>query len=189
MGGIVKGWCVDRVNEMLEEAGVKYGYFNFGLSSMSVKEHPDGDGSYNVEVGDARGGENGQYASFKMKNTNLSTSGDHHKYYTVDGTRYCHIINPETGSPVQTGVASVTVVGSDAGRLDALTTALAAMGSERAVRFINDSLTDCKVIMLVFEDGGGKVITNAPDYFRILNKNYSLANTVENGKIVLKDVA
>lgn len=189
LGGIAKGWCVDKVNEMLEEAGVKYGYFDFGMSSMSVKAYPDGDGNYNVEAGDPRGGESQQYACFKMKNSNLSTSGDHKNFYVIDGTRYCHIINPETGAPIRTGVASVTVVGSGSGRLDALTTALSAMGSERAVRFINESLTDCKIIMLVFEGGAGKVITNAPDYFQILNKNYELANTVENGKIVLKNVA
>ena len=183
LGGVAKGWCVDKVNEMLEEAGVEYGYFNFGVSSMSVKSFTGGDGNYNVMSGDPRG--SGALAAFKMKNENLSTSGDNHKYYTIDGTRYCHIISPLTGSPIQTGIASVTVVGGSAGRCDALTTALAAMGRERAVRFINEKLSDCKVIMLVFEDGVGTVITNAPDYFEIKNKSYLFANTVEHGNIVL----
>lgn len=183
LGGIAKGWCVDKVNEMLAEAGIEYGFFSFGLSSMGVKAHPKGDGNYNVAVGDPRG--NGLYTSFKMKNANLSTSGDNHAYYTVDGTRYCHIISPLTGSPIRTGVASVTVVGGGAGRSDALTTALMAMGKERAAQFINENLADCKVVMLIFEEGAGKVLTNAPDYFAIENGNYVLANTVEDGKIVL----
>lgn len=183
LGGIAKGWCVDKVNQMLADAGVEYGYFNFGISSMSVKSRRDGDGNYSVYSGDPRG--SGSYVSFKMRNANLSTSGDSVKYYEIDGTRYSHVISPLTGSPVQTGVASVTVVGGSAGRSDALTTALSAMGRERAVEFINERLSDCRVIMLIFEDGVGKVITNAPDYFKILNNNYALANTVENGKIVL----
>ncbi len=172
LGGIAKGWCVDKVNGMLEAAGVEYGYFNFGESSMGVKAYAGGDGNYSVAAGDPRG--SGSYAAFKIKNANLSTSGDNRQYYEIDGTRYCHIINPQTGSPIQTGVATVTIVGGSAGRSDALTTALAAMGRERAVEFIKANLTDGKVIMLVFEDGVGKVVTNAPDYFEIINKNYEI---------------
>lgn len=183
LGGIAKGWCVDKVNTMLAEMGVEYGYFNFGESSISVKAFSGGDGNYTVSSHDPRG--SGSYAAFKMNNDNLSTSGDYHKYYEIDGTRYCHIISPLTGSPIETGVASVTVVGGAAGRSDALTTALAAMGKEKAVQFINEKLSDCKVIMLIVGDGAGKVITNAPEYFQIKNKNYGLANSVEDGKIVL----
>ena len=165
LGGIAKGWCVDKVNAMLDEAGVEYGYFNFGESSISVKEFAGGDGNYTVSAGDPRG--SGSYVAFKMKNDNLSTSGDYHKYYEIDGTRYCHIISPVTGEPIQTGVATVTIVGGSAGRADALTTALAAMGRERAEQFIKEKLSDSKVIMLVYEDGAGKALTNAPEYFEI----------------------
>lgn len=168
LGGIAKGWCVDKVNGMLEDAGVEYGYFNFGESSISVKAFAGGDGNYSVAANDPRG--SGSYAAFKMKNANLSTSGDNRQYYVIDGTRYCHIISPVTGEPIQTGVASVTVVGGSAGRADALTTALAAMGRERAEQFIKEKLSECKVVMLVFEDGAGKALTNAPEYFEI--KNY-----------------
>lgn len=170
LGGIGKGWCVDKVNTMLAEAGIKYGFFNFGTSSIGVKERNGGDGSYTVSAGDPRG--DGTFTSFKIKNANLSTSGDNRQYYEIEGTRYCHIISPETGRPIRTDVATVTIVGGSAGRADALTTALAAMGKERAAEFIDAHLSDCKVIMLVFEDGAGKVLTNAPDYFEIKNKNY-----------------
>ena len=174
LGGIAKGWCVDKVNAMLADAGLEYGYFDFGVSSIGVKKFKGGDGNYTIKSEDPRGA--GYYASFKMRNANLST-------------RYCHIIDPTTGAPVQTGVASVTIVGGQAGLLDALTTALAAMGKEKAVQFINEKLKAYKVVMLIFEDGKGRIITNAPDYFALENTNYELANTVENGNIVLKDVA
>ncbi|MDE7084768.1 MAG: FAD:protein FMN transferase, partial [Clostridia bacterium] len=184
VGGIAKGWCVDKVNVMLEEAGIEYGYFNFGESSMSVKKFFGGDSNYSVAANDPRA-TGGVYVSFKMQNANLSTSGDNHKYYEIDGTRYCHIIDPRTGSPIQTGVATVTIVGGPAGRSDALTTALSAMDMQGAADFINENMSESKVIMLFIENGSGKVLTNAPDYFKIENKNYVLANTVENGKIVL----
>ncbi len=183
LGGIAKGWCVDKVNEMLAEAEIGYGYFNFGESSMGVKKYSGGDGNYTVSAGDPRA--DGAYASFKMQNANLSTSGDYHKYYELDGVRYCHIIDPNTGSPIRTGVATMTIVGGTAGRSDALTTALSAMSMERAAQFINENMTECKVIMLIVENGAGKVLTNDTDYFKIENKNYTLANRIENGKIIL----
>lgn len=183
-GGIAKGWCVDKVNEMLAEAGIEYGYFNFGESSMGVKKYYGGDNNYSVAAGDPRAF-GGAYVSFKMQDANLSTSGDNHNFYEIDGTRYCHIIDPHTGSPIRTGVATVTVVGGSAGRSDALTTALSTMDMQGAAVFINEKMTHSKIIMLYFEGGAGKVLTNAPEYFKIENKNYVLCNTVENGKIVL----
>lgn len=183
LGGIAKGWCVDKVNAMMSEAGMEYGYFNFGESSMGVKKYFGGDNNYSVAAGNPRG--SGPYTSFKMQGANLSTSGDNHKYYEIDGARYCHIIDPHTGSPIRTDVATVTIVGGSAGRSDALTTALSTMDMQNAAQFINDKMTDSKVIMLIYKDGAGKVLTNAPDYFKIENKNYTLANTVENGKIKL----
>ena len=184
LGGLAKGWAVETVNKMMTDAGVEYGFFNFGFSGMSVKKYRGGDGNYTVQPRDPRG--EGDYLSFRMHDGSLSTSGDNHKFYEVDGTRFCHIISPVTGAPIRTGVASVTVVGGTAWMSDALSTALAAMGKAKAADFINEKLSGYKVAMLIFEDSSGKVLTNAPDYFNILNKNYALANTVQDGKIVLK---
>ena len=186
LGGIAKGWCVDRVNEMMTKAGVKYGNFNFGMSSIAIKKYAGyADGIYVVGGRDPRKDLGNYFFSIKVKDTVLSTSGDYEKYYELDGVRYCHIIDPTTGKPIQTGVASVTVNGKGGAVTDALTDALAAMSKKSAVKFINDNLTDYKVIMLIFEDGVGKVITNCPDEINITNESYTLANTVEDGKIVL----
>lgn len=187
LGGIGKGWCADKVNEMLEEEGIEYGYFSFSESSMSLKKYVgNNSGNYTLMMSDPRGAFGAPYASVCVSGENLSTSGDHRLYYYVDGVRYSHIIDPLSGSPVQTGIASVTVVGGSAAQADALTTALAAMGRDKAVEYINENLTDRKVVMLLIEDGGGKIITNCPDKIKIENSAYTLANTVEGGKIVLK---
>lgn len=188
LGGIGKGWCADRVSDLMAESGYDYGLFNFSLSSMSVKSYAfNTDGYYTLEPHDPRA--SGSFCSIKIKDVNLSTSGDHMQYYLKDGVRYCHIINPFTGSPIQTGVASVTVIGGSAVEDDAYTTALSAMGKQKAVEFINDKLTDRIVIMLIFEDGEGRIITNRPQDITIINEQYRIANTVQDGRIVLNDVA
>ena len=184
LGGIGKGWCADKVSDLMAEKGYNYGLFNFSLSSMSVKSYAfNKDGYYTLEPHDPRG--SGSFCSIKVKDVNLSTSGDHMQYYLKEGVRYCHIIDPFTGSPIQTGVASVTVTGGSAVEDDALTTALSCMGKQKAVEFINEKLTDRTVIMLIIEDGEGKIITNRPQEITIYNSQYRIANTVQDGRIVL----
>ena len=186
LGGIAKGWCADRVNEMMSEAGVQYGYFDFGTSSMAIKEYAGhSDGVYVVGGRDPRGRQDERFFATKAKNSMLSTSGDYEKYYEVEGKRYCHIIDPSTGKPIQTGVASVTAIGEGGAKTDALTSALSAMDKESAVKFINEKLSDYKIIMLVFEDGVGKVITNCPGEITLTNSSYTVENSVNDGKIVL----
>lgn len=187
LGGIGKGWCADKVNQMMTAEGIGYGYFSFSESSMSLKKYVGNrSGNYTLMLRDPRGVFGSPYASVSVSGENLSASGDYLQYYYVDGVRYSHIIDPVTGSPVQTGIASVTIVGGSAAEADALTTALSAMGKEKAVQYINQSLSDCKVIMLIVENGNGKIITNCPDKIKIENSAYTIANRVEGGKIVLE---
>lgn len=187
LGGIGKGWTVNAVDDMLDERGYTYGYFNFGTSSIAVNTFLGSDGNYTISFTDPRG-IGGGYCAYKIKGENLSTSGDYENYYMIDGTRYCHIIDPTTGSPVQTGIASATVIGGSAAEDDALTTALMAMGKDKAVEFINDNpeyFGGKLVTLLVIEDGKGTIITTDPQNITIRNQDYTLGNTVSDGKIVL----
>lgn len=184
LGGIGKGWCADKINELVDESGFKYGYFDFGSSTMAIKSSSEEKPAYTIKFKDPRA-YGGYYAKYKVNNVCLSTSGDYEQYYDMDGVRYCHIIDPTTGSPIQTGIASVSVVGGSAAEDDALTTALAAMGVQKAVEYINKNLSDRFVLMLAFVGGEGKIITNRTDDITVLNDAYSLGNSVIDGKIVL----
>lgn len=111
---------------------------------MLVKGYTDG-GSYNVGFAGPRSPMREPYLYTKIQGEKLSTSGDNEQVYSIGGKRYCHIIDPTTGKPVQTGIMSVTVIGGSAAEDDALTTAIMAMGKERAVQFIEEKLADRKV--------------------------------------------
>lgn len=192
LGGIGKGWCADEINKTFEQSGIEYGYFDFGSSTISVRKYyGNNDGNYTISGRDPRG--KGNYYSIRVQDTALSSSGDHQNFFLVDGVRYCHIIDPFTGMPIRTGVASVSVYGGSAAQADALTTALSVMGKQKAVEYINAHLSDRKVVMLIAQDDyedKGEIITNCPDEITVLNTNYKIANTVdERGCIVLTDVA
>lgn len=145
LGGIGKGYAVDLVDGLFDEYGYAFGSFNFGSSSILVKNNLQ-EGDFELHLINPRSLARDQFLSVKTRNEKISTSGDNEQFYMLDGTRYCHIIDPTTGKPVQTGIMSATVIGGSAAESDALTTAIMAMGKERATEFIKTKLTDRRVV-------------------------------------------
>lgn len=144
LGGLGKGYAIELVTDYLKNNGYTHGYFNIGTSSMQLLDYEE---NWILSVKHPRK-ENDKIISIETKNLALSTSGDYERCYIKDGIRYCHIISPTTYSPIQTGIASVTVLGQDACFCDALTTALSAMNIESAKNFIKNNLTDYKVFLI-----------------------------------------
>jgi len=181
-GGIGKGYATDTVLSIMDESGFSYGYFNFSSSSMAIKKYLPRRKEFALTVAAPRG--EGAYLSMNVSDTTLSTSADNGLYYIRDGVRYCQIINPKTGMPVNVtqagtradGIITATVLGGTATEGDALTTALMAMGRERAIAFIRDELSDRRVFF-VYESGDGslEVVTNARESeFRVVGTGYRL---------------
>ena len=144
LGGIGKGYAVDKIDGLFDEYGYEFGYFNFGSSSILFKSNVKA-GSWNLGLSGPRSINRDAYLQTKVRGEKLSTSGDDEQYYKIGKTRYCHVIDPATGKPVQTGIMSVTVIGGGAAQADALTTAIMCMGKDRAIEFIEGKLTDRKV--------------------------------------------
>lgn len=174
-GGIGKGYACDRVKELTE--GFEYGYFSFSGSSMAVKKYTKERTYYELSAASPRGSYN--YLTAQVQDTCLSTSADNGLYYEIDGTRYSQIIDPETMMPVNVeggkntnGIVTATVLGESAARCDALTTALMAMGTERAVEFVK---TFKETVWFVELDGEKMTVyTNAPEECYTLADGYEV---------------
>ena len=102
-----------------------------------------------VEDPDTESGQ-GYVAAVDLADASLVTSGDYQRYYEVDGKRYCHIIDPDTGMPAGQ-FPSVSVLAGDSGMADALSTALFNMSLEEGMDFV-ESLPDAEA-MWVLRDG------------------------------------
>jgi FAD:protein FMN transferase len=63
----------------------------------------------------------------------MATSGDYRIWFEEGGRRYCHEIDPATGTPISNGLASVSVVAADCASADAWATALIVLGTERGL--------------------------------------------------------
>lgn len=117
-GGALKGYAADEIAKILKEDGVTRGFVNVGGSSLNLISMD------NVSIVHPRKDGNILSVKIKGKDLSVSTSGDYEKTYTLGGKTYSHIINPETGTPANGGVASATVIGKNGLKLDALTTAM-----------------------------------------------------------------
>lgn len=164
LGGIGKGYAIDLADRLIDEAGFEYGYFNFGSSSQAINESPskDSDGMFKLSFQNPRKLLGAGYLTTRTANVAISTSGDYILSYTIDGTRYSHIINPKTGAPIRTGIATATVLdGRDgegiysAAEADARTTALCAMGVEKATEYMNELTEKGIKVAFLHENGIG----------------------------------
>lgn len=189
LGGIGKGYAIDLADRLIDEAGFKYGYFNFGSSSQAINESPskDSDGMFELSFQNPRKLLGAGYLTTRTANVAISTSGDYILSYTIDGTRYSHIINPKTGSPIRTGIATATVLdGRDgegiysAAEADARTTALCAMGVEKATEYMNELTEKGIKVAFLHENGIGwlNFYTNMEDGTYTLNIQNELPSWV-----------
>lgn len=97
-GGFGKEYATDRAAELLSSAGVRHAYVNLGGDIRAMGGQPDGK-PWVIGIKDPRK-TNSIIATFPIESGALATSGDYEKYFEKDGHRYCHILNPFTGRPV-----------------------------------------------------------------------------------------
>lgn len=187
LGGIGKGYAIDLADRLIDEAGFEYGYFNFGSSSQAINGSLSDDGMFELSFQNPRKFLGAGYLTTRTANVAISTSGDYILSYTIDGTRYSHIINPKTGSPIRTGIATATVldgrVGEDiysAAEADARTTALCAMGVEKATEYMNELTEKGIKVAFLHENGIGwlNFYTNMEDSTYTLNIQNELPSWV-----------
>jgi len=134
LGGIGKGYAVDRVVVLLREMGVKSALIDAGSSTIYAIGAPPGKPGWNVRVPQP-GNRLQAISTVLLRDASLSTSGNYEKYFQLDGRIYCHIMNPQTGEPVQ-GMLQTTVITPEATDSDALSTAVFVMGPLAAKRLL-----------------------------------------------------
>lgn len=158
LGGIGKGAAISALISYLESCdGVRGGLVSFGSNVAVFGEKPDGK-PYRIALKNPKA-ENGYAGVLNLKAGQiLSVSGDYERYYTVNGEKYHHILDPETGYPAVSGLCSVAVICSDGALADALSTALFVMGEENARAFYESKIYDFEAI---FISQSGNVTTTA----------------------------
>jgi len=128
LGGLAKGYAVDRAVLKLKEAGIKNALINAGGDIYCLG---DKNGQlWKVAVKDPR--KEGFLTYYSLADKAIATSGDYEQFFEVDNKRYSHIFDPKTGYPASYGIISVTVISDDCLTADALATSTFVLGEEKA---------------------------------------------------------
>jgi thiamine biosynthesis lipoprotein len=129
LSAIAKGFAVDRVSDLLENAGVM-GYLVEIGGEIRASGKNDLQRAWNVAIERPGPGIPVVHRLLALRNSALATSGDYRNYYEIEGRRISHTIDPRTGQPVNHGLASVSVVAETCMEADAIATALEVLGAE-----------------------------------------------------------
>ena len=128
LGGIAKGYAVDRVAALLRERQVESAVISAGGSSVYGLGAPPGREAWEVAIEDPV--TRGKTArTIRLKDRALSVAGSAEKSFEAGGVTYAHIMDPRSGWPVQ-GVLSVAVLAPSATAGDALDNAFFVLGAE-----------------------------------------------------------
>jgi len=134
LGGIAKGFAVDKVVKILRAHGITTALISAGRSTIYALRAPPGELGWPVTVRDPYVSGKGSDV-FYLRNCALSTSGSYQKSFTFDGGTYAHILDPRTGFPA-TGVLSASVVALSASVSDALATAFVVLGVKGSRKYV-----------------------------------------------------
>jgi thiamine biosynthesis lipoprotein len=149
LGGIAKGYVVERAAKMLRERGVGHALLNAGGDTRVIGDRrgqPWIVGIRHPRVADE------VVTRLPLVDEAISTSGDYERYFEENGHRYHHIINPATGRPTE-GILTVTVIGPDGTLTDGLDTAIFVLGPEKGLALI-EAYPEYETIIV---DAAGKV--------------------------------
>jgi len=135
LGGVGKEYAVDRVMEMVLQAGVRDVLVNFG-HDLRVHGSPPEGGAWRIGLEDpTRPGR--CWCGVGIEEGSVCTSGNYLRYLEIAGRKYGHIVDPRTGYPVDNGCLSVSVVAPSCTEAGMLCTAGFILGRDEGIELIS----------------------------------------------------
>jgi len=156
LGGIAKGYGVDRATAVLDKACITSFYVQAGGDLFTRGRKPNGD-EWQAGIRDPRGGKDQFFALLGVSDHSFSTAGDYERSYVTGGTRYHHIIDPKTGFPA-TASRSVTIWAPTALLADEIDDAVFIMGPKDGMALVESI------------EGVGAVIVDAKNNLWVSNR-------------------
>ena len=162
LGGIGKGYAVDRAIEILKAAGLAGGMVDIGGNLCCFGTPANGAEHWLIGLQDPANDES-ILLKLKMDDRAVATSGDYRRFVVLDGIKHSHIINPATADSAQS-LSSVTIIAPTAMAADALSTTVSVMGDQKGLGLI-ESITDVEAILISHSDESTFEKTTAADRY------------------------
>lgn len=148
LGGIGKGYAVDRAVAILRAAGLRD--FMVQAGGDLYVAGTAGETPWRLGIQDPRGAADDPFATVELSDATFSTSGDYERFFERDGVRYHHILDPKTGRPAR-GCRSVTIVARQAQWADGLSTGVFILGPERGMALV-ERLPDVEAVIVTADN-------------------------------------
>lgn len=150
LGGVGKGYALDRAAERVKSFGITRGMIGCGSTIVALGA-PPGEAGWQVRIRDPRQAEK-TLGALLLRDQVTSTSGDYERFFLCERRRFHHLIDPRTGCPRE-GIAGATVIAPTAMEADALSTAAFILG-ETEGRSLLESLPGVEGLIIKEEPGG-----------------------------------
>ncbi len=137
LSSIAKGYGVDQAALALEALGINNYSVEIGGEIRVKGKNPSGK-NWTIAILSPKIEAKTTSAIIHLNNQAMATSGDYLNYFEIDGKRYSHAINPNTGFPKISDIAEVTVIADDTFYADALSTMFMMLGDEIGIKLAND---------------------------------------------------
>lgn len=144
LGGIGKGYAVERAEAILRKAGFRDFSIQAG-GDLYVAGHR-GDRPWRLGIADPRAPDGAIFAKVELSDSTFSTSGDYERFFIKDGVRYHHIIDPRTGQPARLS-RSVTLVTKRPVIADAVSKGVFLLGPDAGMALI-EKLPDVEAVIV-----------------------------------------
>jgi thiamine biosynthesis lipoprotein len=156
LGGISKGYAVDRAVQLLKNEGIQAGLVDAGGDLRVFGKKPDGK---KWVIGIKHPQEQGaMLGTFKIDSGAVATSGNYERSFTENGMQYHHIIDPRTGYPA-TSCISVTIIADNTVTADAFATAIFVLGPDKGMELVKN-LSHIEGVIAFEKNGKLEVITS-----------------------------
>lgn len=144
LGGIAKGYAVDRAVARLRDWGIRDGLVSIGGDLFALGNRADGD-PWNVGVRSPEAADR-LATTLHVSDRAVATSGDYERFFMHRGRRYHHILDPETGEPLEATRRSVTVAASTCMIADAAATVAFATSPATWLAIVSNAGGDVEVL-------------------------------------------
>ena len=146
LSSIGKGYGIDLIGKKLDQLGINNYIINIG-GDILTKGYNSKKENWVIGIENPNLKEKLIKEIVNLTNKGLATSGDYKNFFTNDGKRYSHIINPKTGKPIMHSTKSVTVIHENSMKADGWATAFLALGSLEGLK-----IADKEKIAVLFID-------------------------------------
>jgi len=151
LSAIAKGYAVDELGKTLDGLGVENYLIEIGGEVMAKGNNNNKPWVIGLEMPNGS-----KPLPIELNNEAVATSGDYRNFFVYKDKKYSHILDPHTGYPSISNIASVSVISSSNAKSDALATAMLPMGVNKASELINE--LDLKAVIILNNMHNNKVI-------------------------------